>query len=47
MSKDNKVSHEQITKNMDMLTAMTALGAAEAEVYGQSGYKAVIVEPKK
>lgn len=36
-SSDN-VSHEQITKTMDMLTAMTAAGAAEAEVFGKSGY---------
>lgn len=45
MSKDDK--KPDYDKLAAELATMTALGNVEAEVYGQSGYKLAIVEPKK
>lgn len=41
----SRPTDEEISRAMDELSAMTADGAAEAEVFGQSGYIVEIVEP--
>ena len=47
MSKHNEDEKPDFGKWEQTLATMTALGEAEAEIYGQSGHKAVIVEQKR